>query len=143
MEQLVSSSHTRGVGPPDAWGTGHICRERGYRAAHGLPYNGPDADVIEAPGGSYIVYDSRLWHRASVNRTERKRAAMLQAVVPMYIMPKTDTSRPYKAFIQSPLVEELTELEQKELKSLMVNKIEGPGGKFAITIDEKLSELVG
>ena len=61
----------------------------------------------------------------------------------MYIMPKTDTSRPYKAFIQSPLVEELTELEQKELKSLMVNKIEGPGGKFAITIDEKLSELVG
>jgi len=108
-------SHTRGVGPPDAWGTGHIYRERGYRAAHGLPYNGPDADVIEAPAGSYIIYDSRLWHRAGVNRTARKRAALLQAVVPMYIMPKTDTSRPYKNFLQSPLVEELTELERKEL----------------------------
>ncbi|MEM7131615.1 MAG: hypothetical protein AAF702_35205 [Chloroflexota bacterium] len=93
--------------------------------------------------GTYIVYDSRLWHRAGVNRTQQKRAALLQAVLPMYIMPKTDTSRPYKAFLQSSLVKELTVLEQKELNPLMVNKIEGPGGRFAITIDEELSELVG
>lgn len=74
---------------------------------------GPDADVIEAPAGSYIVYDSRIWHRAGVNRTPHKRSAMLQAVIPMYIMPFMDTSRPYKNFIHSPLAEELTALEHK------------------------------
>ena len=79
-------SHTLGEGPPDEWGPSHIYRQPGYRAAHGLPYNGPDADVVEAPGGSYILYDSRIWHRAGVNRTDRKRAALLQAVIPMYIM---------------------------------------------------------
>ena len=108
----------------------------------GLPYNGPDADVVEAPGGSYILYDSRIWHRAGVNRTERKRAAMLQAVIPMYIMPKTDTSRAYRNFIESPLVEELTPLELKELKALMITKIEGSGGKHVVTTDETLSEIV-
>ena len=72
----------------------------------------------------------------------RERAAMLQAVVPMYIMPFMDTSRPYKDFIHSPLVEELTELERKELEAIMVNRIVGPGGQLAITVDEELTELV-
>ena len=135
-------SHTRGEGPPAEWGNGNTAREPGYREAKGLPYTGPDADVLEAPPGSYIVYDSRIWHRAGVNRTERKRAAMLQAVVPMYIMPFMDTSRPYKDFIHSPLVEELTELEQRELEAIMVNKMVGPGGHLAITVDEELTEKI-
>jgi ectoine hydroxylase-related dioxygenase (phytanoyl-CoA dioxygenase family) len=136
-------THTRGEGPPEDWGTGVTHRKPGYREANGLPYNGQDADVIEAPAGSYIIYDSRTWHRAGVNRSEHKRAAMLQAVVPMYIMPFMDTSRLYKDFIHSPLIEELTARERKELEALMVNKIDGPRGKFAITIDEELSELAG
>ena len=136
-------SHVLGEGPPDEWGPVHVYRQQGYRAAHGLPYNGPDADVVEAPGGSYILYDSRIWHRAGVNRTERKRAALLQAVIPVYIVPKTDTSRAYRNFINSPLVEALTPLEQQELKALMITKIEGSGGKHVVTIDETLSELVG
>ena len=135
-------SHTLGEGPPDEWGPGHIYRQPGYRAAHGLPYNGPDADVVEAPGGSYILYDSRVWHRAGVNRTERKRAAMLQAVIPVYIVPKTDTSRAYRNFIESPHVEALTPLELKELKALMITRIEGSGGKQVVTTDETLSEIV-
>ena len=135
-------THTRGEGPPKEWGTGVTHRKPGYREANGLPYNGPDAEVLEAPAGSYIVYDSRTWHRAGVNRSEHKRAAMLQAVVPMYIMPFMDTSRPYKNFIHSPLIKELTELERKEFRALMLNKIDGPRGRFAITIDEELSELV-
>ena len=135
-------SHVLGDGPPDEWGPGHIYRQQGYRAAHGLPYNGPDADVVEAPGGSYILYDSRIWHRAGVNRTERKRAALLQAVIPVYIVPKTDTSRTYRNFIESPLVEELTPLELKELKALMITKIEGSGGKQVVTIDETLTAMV-
>ena len=136
-------SHVLGEGPPDEWGPGHIYREPGYRAAHGLPYNGPEADVVEAPGGSYILYDSRVWHRAGVNRTARKRAAILQAIIPMYIMPKTDTSRAYRNLIESPIVEELTPLELRELKSLMISKIQGAGGTHVVTVDEALSEIVG
>ena len=135
-------SHTLGEGPPDEWGPGHIYRQPGYRADHGLPYNGPDADVVEAPGGSYILYDSRIWHRAGVNRTKFKRAALLQAVIPVYIVPKTDTSRAYRNFISSPFVEELTSLELQELKALMITRIEGSGGKHVVTIDESLTEMV-
>ena len=133
-------SHTLGQGPPKEWGNGVTHRLEAYREANGLPYNGPEADVIEAPGGSYILYDSRTWHRAGVNRTDRKRAAMLQAVVPMYIMPFMDTSGAYKDFIRSPLVNELTERELKDFESIMINKIDGPRGEFAITIDEDLCE---
>ena len=135
-------SHVLGEGPPEEWGPGHIYRQQGYRATHGLPYNGPDADVVEAPGGSYILYDSRIWHRAGVNRTARKRAAMLQAVIPVYIVPKTDTSRAYRNFINSPHIDELTSLELQELKALMITRIEGSGGKHVVTIDEALSEMV-
>ncbi len=135
-------SHTLGSGPPVEWVNGNTSRQDGFRETKGLPYTGPDADVVEAPPGSYIVYDSRIWHRAGVNRTEHKRAAMLQAVIPMFIMPFMDTSRPYKDFIHSPLVEELTELEQKELEAVMVNKMVGPQGHLAITVDEELTERI-
>ena len=135
-------SHVLGEGPPMEWANGNISRQEGYRENKGLPYTGPDADVIEAPAGSYIVYDSRIWHRAGVNRTEHKRAAMLQAVIPMFIMPFMDTSRPYKDFIHSPLAEELTELELRELESVMVNKMVGPQGHLAITVDEELTERI-
>jgi hypothetical protein len=57
-------------------------------------------------------------------------------------VPKTDTSRTYRNFIESPLVEELTPLELKELKALMITKIEGSGGKQVVTIDETLTEMV-
>ena len=135
-------SHTLGQGPPIEWVNGNTSREDGYRESKGLPYTGPDADVVEAPPGSYIVYDSRVWHRAGVNRTPHKRAAMLQAVIPMYIMPFMDTSRPYKDFINSSLAGELTALEHKELESIMVNKMVGPQGHLAITVDEELTEKI-
>ncbi len=135
-------SHILGQGPPIEWGNGNASRQEDYRESKGLPYTGPDADVVEAPPGSYIVYDSRIWHRAGVNRTPHKRAAMLQAVIPMYIMPFMDTSRPYKDFIHSPLAEELTALEHKELEAIMVNKMVGPQGHLAITVDEELTEKI-
>lgn len=136
-------SHTLGQGPPIEWINGNTSRQDGFRESEGLPYTGPEADVVEAPAGSYIVYDSRIWHRAGVNRTEHKRAAMLQAVIPMFIMPFMDTSRPYKDFIHSPLAEELTELEQNELEALMINKMVGPAGHLAITVDEELTDRIG
>ncbi len=135
-------SHTLGQGPPVEWINGNTSRQEGVRESKGLPYTGPEADVVEAPAGSYIVYDSRIWHRAGVNRTAHKRAAMLQAVIPMFIMPFMDTSRPYKDFIHSSLADELTELEHRELESVMVNKMVGPQGHLAITVDDELTERI-
>ena len=60
----------------------------------------------------------------------------------MYIMPFIDTSCLYKNFIHSPFVDELMSLEQKKLEAIMVNKMVGPAGHLAITVDEELTEKI-
>lgn len=135
-------SHSLDRPPPKEWGDATVHAKPGYRAEHGLPYNGPEADVVDAPGGSIILYDSRTWHRAGVNRTTKKRAAMLQAITPMYIFPKNDTSRTYKRLLESPVYEELNQREKQEIQNLMVHQFIGPGGEYAITPDRELTEKV-
>ena len=100
---------------------------------------GPEADIIEAPGGSIILYDSRTWHRAGVNRTDQKRAALLMAITPMYVMPKNDTSHSYKAFLASDVYKELNDRERIEVEHLMVHQFIGPGGQYAIGADRELT----
>lgn len=134
-------THTLNVGPPKDWGIGTDYAQPGYRQKHGLPYNGPEADLIEAPAGSIILYDARTWHRAGVNRTDDRRGAILQAVTPMYIMPFNDTSQPYKDFVNGPLAKELTQRERKDIEELMVHKIVGPLGRHAITVDAELTRM--
>lgn len=135
-------SHARNEGPPDDWGTAARYASRSYRAEHGLPYNGPDADIVEAPGGSIILYDSRTWHRAGVNRTDNKRAAMLQAMVPMYVMPKVDMSAAYKQFAASQVYEDITDRERTELEALLVRRLPGPPQHGALGTDPELVALV-
>ena len=135
-------SHALDRPPPKEWGDATAHAKPGYRAEHGLPYKGPDADIVEAPGGSIILYDSRTWHRAGVNRTTKKRAAMLQAMTPMYIFPKNDTSRTYKRLLESPVYDDLNEREKLEIQNLMVHQFIGPGGEYAITPDRELTEKV-
>ena len=135
-------SHALDRGPPESWGTAGQHASPGYRAAHGLPYNGPDADVVEAPAGSIILYDSRTWHRAGVNRTADSRAAMLQAVTPMFVMPKNDTSRSYKHFLQSAAHRELTAREREEVRRMMVHRFLGPAGRDVITADPELTAIL-
>lgn len=84
------------------------------------------------------VYDSRTWHRAGVNRTNVRRAAILQVMIPNYAMPFIDTSASYKEFLGSPVPEQLTDHERTEL---MLHRIVGPGGQAAITTDRELTEL--
>jgi hypothetical protein len=132
-------SHATDHGPPREWGTGSTHFSPGYRAQHGLPYNGPDADIVEAPGGSIILYDARTWHRAGVNRTDKRRSALLQAMIPMYVMPFADTSKAYRELKASDGWQGLTVREQEEMRNLMVHYITGPGGRFAITTDPELS----
>ena len=135
-------SHASNAAPPDEWGiTNHTFR-RGYRAEHGLPYGGPDTDVIVAPAGSMVLYDSRTWHRAGVNNTDRKRGAMIQAFIPGFIIPFMDTSNMYKTFLESDAADQLTARDCKELDNLMVHKIMGPAGLFAITTDDDLTKRV-
>ena len=134
-------SHALNTGPPDEWGTGNTYARRGFRKSHGLPYNGPDADIVEAPPGSIILYDSRTWHRAGVNRTDDRRAAILQAMIPNYVMPFIDTSGTYKEYLASPVPAQLDERERREFQDLMVHKIVGPGGQVAIAPDRELTAL--
>ena len=136
-------SHALDRPPPESWGSAAAHARPGHRAKHGLPYHGPEADVIEAPAGSIILYDARMWHRAGVNRTPHKRAAMLQAVTPMFVMPKNDTSRAYKHFIQSAAYQELTQRERADIRAMMVHRFLGPAGRDAIAADAELTALVG
>ena len=135
-------SHVNDSGPPEDWGTAQTHGHPGYREQNGLPYNGPDADIIEAPGGSIILYDSRTWHRAGVNRTKHPRAAMLQAMIPMYILQKNDTSHTYKNFLESDIYDGLNSRVKQEVKNLMVHQFIGPGGRYVIAPDEELSAIV-
>ena len=98
---------------------------------------------MEAPAGSVLLYDARTWHRAGVNRTDERRAAMLQAVTPMYVMPFSDTSKTYKAFVAAPLAGELDDRERGELARLLVHRIVGPAGRPAITTDAELTRALG
>ena len=132
-------SHNLNIGPPRDWGVDADYAQPGYRRQYGLPYSGADTDIIEAPPGSIILYDARTWHRAGINRTDEKRAAMLQALTPMYIMPFKDTSEPYKMFIDSPLAEQLNDREHAEIARLMIHQIVGPLGHHAITVDRELT----
>ena len=134
-------THVLNSGPPEEWGTGSIYAQRGHRAAHGLPYDGPEADIIEAPSGSIILYDARTWHRAGVNRTDQRRAAILEAMTPSFLMPFVDTSMPYKQFMKGPIIDQLLKRDQTAFAELMVHKVIGPGGMGAITVDKELTGL--
>ncbi|MYD96079.1 MAG: hypothetical protein F4X98_01665 [Gammaproteobacteria bacterium] len=135
-------SHATNQGPPDEWGTAALHAKADYRAQHGLPYNGPDADIVEAPGGSIILYDARTWHRAGINRTDNRRAAMLQAMVPMYVMPKVDMGAAYKQFAASEVYGQITSRERRELEALLVRRLPGPPLHGALATDRELAALV-
>lgn len=135
-------SHALDRPPPKEWGDATAHAKPGYRAEHGLPYHGPEADIVDAPGGSIILYDSRTWHRAGINQTTKKRAAMLQAVTPMYIFPKNDTSHTYKQLLDSPVYDDLNDRERAEIQNLMVHQFIGPGGQYAISPDRELTETI-
>ena len=111
-------SHTVDAYPPQHWNPQHDGQPYD-RARHGLPYTGPEADVIEAPAGSVILYDARTWHRAGFNRSKHRRAAMLQAMLAGSVKPKTDTSNAYARFVECPFYGTLSARERREIQRLM------------------------
>ena len=106
-------SHLADTPPPPEWNDTQEGR---------LPYSGPEADVVEAPGGSIILYDARMWHRAGINRSQQTRAAMLQSFQAAGVMPKTDTRNAYKRLVESPVYNELNAREKREITDLLTNQ---------------------
>ena len=134
-------SHALDQGPPADWGLASAVYDPGYRAAHGLPYNGTEADVIEAPPGSMILFDTRTWHRAGVNRSNENRAAILMDMTPAYIVPYSDTTVDYRAMVTSEAYDELNGREKQEFQNLMVHRFLGPAGPRAVIgTDAELTE---
>ena len=136
-------SHALEKGPPADWGVARDAYQSGHRAANGLPYNGPDADVIEAPPGSMILFDTRTWHRAGINRSDQNRAAILMDMTPAYIVPYSDTTGDYRALIESEAYDELNMREQREFQRLMIHRFLGPAGsRSVIGTDQELTERI-
>ncbi len=136
-------SHSLDHGPPEEWGVARDAYQPGHRAVNGLPYNGPDADVIEAPPGSMILFDTRTWHRAGVNRSEKNRAAILMDMTPAYIVPYSDTTGDYRALVESEVYDELTMHEQREFQRLMIHRFLGPAGpQSVIGTDQELTASI-
>ena len=125
--------------PPAEWGRANQTFQPGHRAEHGLPYGGEGTDVIEAPAGTIILYDARIWHRAGVNRTNRRRGAVIQAVTPGFIIPFYDTTAPFRSWLASDVPAQMTARDRREFEELMLHRIVGPQGVFAISPDDELT----
>ena len=110
-------SHLADTLPPPEWNPGRHGPDPTVR-----PYSGPEADVIEAPAGSIVLYDARTWHRAGFNRSDRKRAAMLMSFQTTDVIPKRDTRPVCKRLHESPVYRELDARQQREITELMMNQ---------------------
>ena len=111
-------SHLAETSPPPEWNQFRDAKP----GERGLPYGGPEADVVEAPGGSIILYDARTWHRAGINRSQHKRGAMLSSFQTVDVVPKTDTKYAYGRLLESPIYQELNAREQHEIADLFLNQ---------------------
>ena len=110
-------SHLADTLPPPEWNPARHGPDPAAR-----PYSGPDADVIEAPAGSIVLYDARTWHRAGFNRSDRKRAAMLMSFQTADVIPKRDTRPVCRRLHGSPVYRELDARQQREITELMMNQ---------------------
>ena len=72
-----------------------------------------------------------------------RRAAMLQAMVPAYVVPKNDTGGPYKQFLQSAVYAELNARERREMQNLMVHRFPGAFRRHAMVAEELVDATVG
>ena len=90
------------------------------------PYSGPDADVLEAPAGSIVLYDARTWHRAGFNHSNHKRAAMLQSFQAADVIPKRDTRPACKRWQATSAYDELNLRQQRDITELLMNQPDLP-----------------
>ena len=135
-------THATSQEPPEEWGLSRHSYQKGHRAKYGLPYAGEESELLEAPAGTIILYDARTWHRAGMNMTDERRGAMIQALIPGFIVPFMDTSHTFKSFLESEAYNQVSARVKTEIENLLVHRILGPAGLFAITTDSELTERV-
>ena len=110
-------SHRAETNPPPEWNPARHGADPATR-----PYSGPDADVVEAPAGSIVLYDARTWHRAGFNQTKHRRGAMLMSFQAADVIPKRDTRPACKRLHESPVYRELDPRQQREITELLMNQ---------------------
>lgn len=110
---FTPGSHLVDSGPPEEWNAPLQSGE--------LPYSGPEATVLEAPGGSMILYDARTWHRAGFNRSDCKRGMMATNYATPDVVPKRDTRPACQRLHQSAVYRELNAREQRDVTDLLMN----------------------
>ena len=111
-------SHVKGDAPTE-W---NPARHLGPPEAR--PYSGPEAEVLEAPAGSIILYDARTWHRAGFNHSQHKRAAMLSSFQAGDVIPKRDTRPACKKWQASSVYPLLNARQQRDITELLMNQPE-------------------
>ena len=110
-------SHRAETNPPPEWNPARHGADPATR-----PYSGPEADVVEAPAGSIVLYDARTWHRAGFNQTKRRRGAMLMSFQAADVIPKRDTRPACRRLHESPVYQELDRRQQREITELLMNQ---------------------
>jgi ectoine hydroxylase-related dioxygenase (phytanoyl-CoA dioxygenase family) len=86
----------------------------------------PGAEQLIAPAGSVLIFDIRTWHRSYWNRSGSDRCAILNNVLPQWVMPMMDQSKEYTEFVSSGLADAaLTPRERQDADMLMQNIVQG------------------
>lgn len=116
--KLGSHAHDN---PPPEWNPARFGGPPNAR-----PYSGPEADVVEAPAGSIVLYDARTWHRAGFNRSKHKRAAMLQSFQAADVIPKRDTRPACKKWQATAAYAQLNLRQQRDITELLMNQPDLP-----------------
>ncbi|MBL6687431.1 MAG: phytanoyl-CoA dioxygenase family protein [Pseudomonadales bacterium] len=81
-----------------------------------------------APAGSALIYDSRMWHRASpeLNISGQDRLAILNAVCPSWVRPMVDKKPGMKHFGASNMAAQLAPSVREELTRLCLSAHQAP-----------------
>lgn len=83
-------------------------------------YAGPEATQFDAPAGTVILYDARVWHRQGMNLTGESRVATLNACIPSWIVGMDDHAEIYsEATADEALMASLTEREKADFTAMM------------------------
>lgn len=84
------------------------------------------AEHVCAPAGTVLLFDAKMWHRAHRNRSDGDRCAILNNVLPQWVMPMIDQAPCYDEFILSGKADaSLTQRERRDTDKIMQNVIGG------------------
>ena len=92
--QFIPESHHSGRDPPLEMQMAEVTPGEGFFK---------DVYQVTAPAGAAFIYDARLWHRAcpELNRTDSWRVAILNCVLPSWVVPMLPREQGAEMFVDS------------------------------------------